>query len=229
MRVTMDGLEVLRHLQGLSDLSLRGCSQLPDALCYPVAHLHALTRLDLRNCERFTGVCLHLMQPSAICDVHTSFCGAIPCKTTAQGDEITNRVNVSTLVSGQARLRSLCSARCDCLSCHFDWWEWQKIHSASQTAILAADAPESPPGAAGPEVRLGPHGLTVFAAGAGENIREWRSLRSLQELNLKGCYKIEDAGLQGLSLMTSLTSLNLQECWQITAEGLGAISGNPLV
>ncbi len=61
MRVTMDGLEVLRHLQGLSDLSLRGCSQLPDALCYPVAHLHALTRLDLRNCERFTGVCLHFM------------------------------------------------------------------------------------------------------------------------------------------------------------------------
>ena len=55
MRVTMEGLEVLRHLRGLSDLSLRGCSQLPDALCYPVAHLHALTRLDLRNCERFTG------------------------------------------------------------------------------------------------------------------------------------------------------------------------------
>ena len=55
MRVTMDGLEVFRHLRALSDLSLRGCSQLPDALCYPVAHLHALTRLDLRNCERFTG------------------------------------------------------------------------------------------------------------------------------------------------------------------------------
>ena len=62
-----------------------------------------------------------------------------------------------------------------------------------------------------------------FSAGA--NIREWRSLKSLQELNLKGCYKIEDAGLQGLSFMTSLTSLNLQECWQITAEGLAAISG----
>ena len=73
MRVTMDGLEVLQHLQGLSDLSLRGCSQLPDALCYPVAHLHALTRLDLRNCERFTGVCLHFMQPSAICDAHVFF------------------------------------------------------------------------------------------------------------------------------------------------------------
>ena len=62
--------------------------------------------------------------------------------------------------------------------------------------------------------------------GAGANIREWRSLKSLQELNLKGCYKIEDTGLQGLSLMTSLTSLNLQECWQITAEGLASISGS---
>ena len=61
--------------------------------------------------------------------------------------------------------------------------------------------------------------------GAGANLREWKSLKALQELNLKGCYKIEDAGLQGLSLMTSLTSLNLQECWQITAQGLAAISG----
>ena len=55
MRVTMDGLEVFQHLQSLNDLSLRGCSQLPDALCYPVAHLRGLTRLDLRACERFTG------------------------------------------------------------------------------------------------------------------------------------------------------------------------------
>lgn len=54
-------------------------------------------------------------------------------------------------------------------------------------------------------------------------------MKSLQELNLKGCYKIEDAGLQGLSFMTSLTSLNLQECWQITAEGLAAISGGSLL
>ena len=63
--------------------------------------------------------------------------------------------------------------------------------------------------------------------GAGANLREWKSLKALQELNLKGCYKIEDAGLQGLALMTSLTSLNLQECWQITAQGLAAISGAP--
>lgn len=56
MRVSMDGLEVFQHLPALADLSLRGCSQLPDALASPVAHLHALTRLDLRACERFTGV-----------------------------------------------------------------------------------------------------------------------------------------------------------------------------
>ena len=55
MRVTTDGLEVFRRLPALADLSLRGCSQLPDALCFPVAHLAALTRLDLRACERFTG------------------------------------------------------------------------------------------------------------------------------------------------------------------------------
>jgi hypothetical protein len=42
---------------------------------------------------------------------------------------------------------------------------------------------------------------------------------------MKGCYKIEDASLQGLSLLTSLTSLNMQECWQITADGLSALSG----
>lgn len=56
-------------------------------------------------------------------------------------------------------------------------------------------------------------------------MREWKGLSHLQELNLKGCYKIEDAGLQGLSLLTSLTSINMQECWQITADGLAALSG----
>ena len=55
MRVTVDGLEVFRYLPSLADLSLRGCSQLPDALCFPIAHLCVLTRLDLRACERFTG------------------------------------------------------------------------------------------------------------------------------------------------------------------------------
>ena len=72
MRVTMDGLEVFRHLQALCDLSLRGCSQLPDALCYPVAHLHALTRLDLRNCERFTGV--RPVSPAALCMLRRTLC-----------------------------------------------------------------------------------------------------------------------------------------------------------
>ncbi len=59
----------------------------------------------------------------------------------------------------------------------------------------------------------------------GADVREWRRLSRLQELNLKGCYKIEDAGLAGLSLLTSLTSINMQECWQITAQGLAALSG----
>ncbi len=98
------------------------------------------------------------------------------------------------------------------------------MHNAVKGRLLGGCAPDSPTGA-GPEVHLGGTSFTGIDSGAGENIREWRSLRSLQELNLKGCYKIEDAGLQGLSFMTSLTSLNLQECWQITAEGLAAISG----
>ena len=50
---------------------------------------------------------------------------------------------------------------------------------------------------AGPEVRQETCGDECLSPGAGENIRAWRSLRSLQELNLKGCYKIEDVGLQG--------------------------------
>ena len=55
MRVTVDGLGVLSSLAAIADLSLRGCAQLSDALCASVAHLSALTRLDLRACERFTG------------------------------------------------------------------------------------------------------------------------------------------------------------------------------
>lgn len=67
--------------------------------------------------------------------------------------------------------------------------------------------------------------IVLVGAEIGANMREWRHLRHLQELNLKGCYKIEDAGLQGLSLLTGLTSINMQECWQITADGLSALSG----
>lgn len=64
---------------------------------------------------------------------------------------------------------------------------------------------------------------------AGAEVQVWKGLSLLRELNLKGCYKIEDAGLQGLSLLTSLTSINMQECWQITAQGLAALSGAPSV
>ena len=46
---------MLRGLPHLSDLSLRGCQHLTDAAAPAVARLRALTRLDLRCCERFTG------------------------------------------------------------------------------------------------------------------------------------------------------------------------------
>ena len=52
-------------------------------------------------------------------------------------------------------------------------------------------------------------------------------LSRLQELNLKGCYKVADAGMAALAHLRSLRALNLQECWQITAAGLAHLSGNP--
>ena len=56
MRVSAAGLAAcLGALPGLAELSLRGCAQLPDALCAAVAALPALARLNLQACERFTG------------------------------------------------------------------------------------------------------------------------------------------------------------------------------
>ena len=59
----------------------------------------------------------------------------------------------------------------------------------------------------------------------GEHLGVLRGAGLLRELNLRGCYKVADAGLQGLGRLHSLTALNLQECWQITQAGLKHLSG----
>ncbi len=59
MRLSVEGLGVLKTLPGVTELSLRGCAQLPDGLCGPLASLGQLARLNLQACERFTGARLH--------------------------------------------------------------------------------------------------------------------------------------------------------------------------
>ena len=61
MRLSVDGLAVFARLPGVTDLSLRGCAQLPDGLCSALAHLRQLRRLNLQACERFTGACAGLL------------------------------------------------------------------------------------------------------------------------------------------------------------------------
>ena len=51
---------MLRNLPGIADLSLRGC-QLSDRVTGPLALLTAVTRLDLRACEKFTGATLQVL------------------------------------------------------------------------------------------------------------------------------------------------------------------------
>lgn len=59
----------------------------------------------------------------------------------------------------------------------------------------------------------------------GDQLRALSALGGLRDLNLKGCYKVADAGLAGVGALTALTALNLHECWQVTAQGLQALSG----
>lgn len=60
LRISEQGLAALTLQVGkLTDLSLRGCQQLSDDVTPALASLQHLQRLDLRACERFTGV-LHL-------------------------------------------------------------------------------------------------------------------------------------------------------------------------
>ena len=60
---------------------------------------------------------------------------------------------------------------------------------------------------------------------AGDQLRALSALTGLSDLNLKGCYKVADAGLAGVGALSALTALCLHECWQITAQGLLALSG----
>jgi len=60
---------------------------------------------------------------------------------------------------------------------------------------------------------------------AGVMLGDLESCRKLQELHLRGCYKVGDPGLAALGRLASLTLLNLQECWQITAAGVAGLSG----
>lgn len=55
LRLTEEGLEVLRCLPHVTSLSLRACQQLSDSAMPALASLSSLLRLDLRACERFTG------------------------------------------------------------------------------------------------------------------------------------------------------------------------------
>ena len=56
-------------------------------------------------------------------------------------------------------------------------------------------------------------------------LRALAGLSVLCDINLKGCYKVADAGVAALAHLTTLCALNLQECWQITASGLAYLSG----
>lgn len=60
---------------------------------------------------------------------------------------------------------------------------------------------------------------------AGVDLRALKKCSKLEELHLKGCYRVGDAGLAALGHLHSLKLLNLHECWQITAAGLQGLSG----
>lgn len=59
---------------------------------------------------------------------------------------------------------------------------------------------------------------------AGADFRDLHECKHLQELHLKGCYKLTNLSVAALRNLTALTLLNLHECWQITAAGVASLS-----
>lgn len=60
----------------------------------------------------------------------------------------------------------------------------------------------------------------------GTELRALQGCKQLQELNLRGCYKLTNLSVAALRSLTALTLLNLHECWQITAAGVASLSSN---
>ena len=60
---------------------------------------------------------------------------------------------------------------------------------------------------------------------AGEELSRLRGLSRLQQLQLRGCFRVSDVGLRSIGALSSLTSLDCQECWQVTTAGLAVLSG----
>ncbi len=50
-------------------------------------------------------------------------------------------------------------------------------------------------------------------------------LSGLQQLQLRGCFRVTDVGLRSVGTLSSLTLLDCQECWQVTTTGLAVLSG----
>ena len=59
---------------------------------------------------------------------------------------------------------------------------------------------------------------------AGTELGALQGCKQLQELNLRGCYKLTNRSVAALRGLTALTLLNLHECWQITAVGVASLS-----
>lgn len=59
---------------------------------------------------------------------------------------------------------------------------------------------------------------------AGVELGALQGCKQLQELNLRGCYKLTNLSVAALQKLTALTLLNLHECWQITAAGMASLS-----
>ena len=66
---------------------------------------------------------------------------------------------------------------------------------------------------------------TKGTACTGDQLSRLRGLSGLQQLQLRGCFRVTDAGLRSVGALVNLTSLDLQECWQTTAAGLAGLSG----
>ena len=63
---------------------------------------------------------------------------------------------------------------------------------------------------------------------AGAELQALQQCKNLQELHLRGCYKLTNLSVAALRNLNAITLLNLHECWQITAAGVASLASKAL-
>jgi serine/threonine protein kinase len=231
------GIEDLRSVPGLHEISLRWCDQVSDLGLARLRGLPHLTALDLSGCQRVTEVGLeHVAVLVHLERLHLASCTQI---TDVGLTRLRNLAELETVglsgcrnvtdagmadVGAFTQLRRLSLGRCEQVThkglAHLrGLHRFRALHLSSCPQVSVAMLAE---------VQGLTRLVTLLLDSCPEvddvGLAQLRSLERLEVLDLGWCERITDAGLEHLRPLTCLESLHLSGCRQVTDTGLAAVS-----